>query len=85
MGTFRQATIAGEQMENPVFTGPSDIYSVYWILFTLCTGFCDEGLWGAGNSSRGMVHDGVNRIATRTVNAFEITGPVSTAVVEVGR
>ncbi|MFT5496380.1 MAG: hypothetical protein ACI9TH_001778 [Kiritimatiellia bacterium] len=32
-----------------------------------------------------MVHDGVNRIATRTVNAFEITGPVSTAVVEVGR
>ncbi|MFT5499082.1 MAG: hypothetical protein ACI9TH_004497 [Kiritimatiellia bacterium] len=33
MATFRQATIAGEQMENPVFTGPSDIYSVYWIFF----------------------------------------------------
>jgi hypothetical protein len=23
MATFRQATIAGQQMENPVFTGPS--------------------------------------------------------------
>ncbi|MFT7513117.1 MAG: hypothetical protein ACI9QL_002325 [Candidatus Omnitrophota bacterium] len=22
-------------MENPVFTGPSDIYSVYWILLVL--------------------------------------------------
>jgi hypothetical protein len=31
MATFRQATIAGEQMENPVFTGPFDIYSVYCI------------------------------------------------------
>jgi hypothetical protein len=36
MATFRQATIAGEQMENPVFTGPSDIYSVYWIYCLLC-------------------------------------------------
>ncbi|MFT5497251.1 MAG: arylsulfatase A-like enzyme [Kiritimatiellia bacterium] len=32
MATFRQATIAGEQMGNPVFTGPSDIYSVCTLL-----------------------------------------------------
>ncbi|MFT7514240.1 MAG: hypothetical protein ACI9QL_003461 [Candidatus Omnitrophota bacterium] len=44
MATFRQATIAGEQMENPVFTGPSDIYSVYWIS-TLCTGFFGFLFW----------------------------------------
>jgi hypothetical protein len=39
MATFRQATIAGEQMENPVFTGPFDIYSVYCILLYFFTVF----------------------------------------------
>jgi hypothetical protein len=43
MATFRLATIAGEQMENPVFTGPPDIYSVYWMFLAL---FSAGGLSG---------------------------------------
>jgi hypothetical protein len=46
MATFRQATIAGEQMENPVFTGPSDIYSVYWISVYWISGVLD--FWCTG-------------------------------------
>jgi hypothetical protein len=46
----------------------------------------DSGGWNkTGDTFVWNVHDGRNQLSARTVNKFGVTGPVSTAVLEIGK
>jgi transglutaminase-like putative cysteine protease len=46
----------------------------------------DDGGWSASDDTFiWNMHDGQNRLAARTLNRFGVTGPISTAVLEIGK